>query len=67
MPSNPDPVELSQTIVRPFRALSLTGLVIFWSALSAVLAVLGRDRAAARSLGPRTASPVGNISPRALT
>ena len=67
MPSNPDPVELSQTIVRPFRALSLTGLVIFWSALSAILAVLGHDRAAARSLGPRTASPAGNISSRAST
>ena len=67
MPPNPDPVELSETIVRPFRALSLAGLVIFWSALSAVLAVLGHDRAAARSLGPRTASPAGNISSRAST
>jgi putative cobalt transporter subunit CbtA len=65
MPSNPDPVELSQAIVRPFRALSLAGLVIFWSALSAVLAVLVRNHAVARSRGPRTASPAGSISSRA--
>ncbi len=38
MPPNPDPVELSEAIVRPFRALSLAGLVIFWAALSASLA-----------------------------
>jgi hypothetical protein len=44
MPPNPDPVELSEAIVRPFRALSLAGLVIFWAALGAALAVLGRDR-----------------------
>ena len=31
MPPNPDPVQLSEAIVRPFRALSLAGLVIFWS------------------------------------
>jgi hypothetical protein len=65
MPSNPDPIELSPTIVSPFRALSLAGLVIFWSALSAILAVLGRDRTATRSLGPRTAPPAGNVSSRA--
>jgi predicted cobalt transporter CbtA len=45
MPLNPDPVELSEAIVRPFRALSLAGLVIFWVVLGAALAVLGRDRA----------------------
>ena len=46
MPSNPDPVELSEAIVRPFRALSLAGLVIFWAALGTALAVLGGDRLA---------------------
>jgi hypothetical protein len=34
MPPNPDPVELSETIVRPFRALSLAGLVVFWAAFA---------------------------------
>jgi hypothetical protein len=47
MPPNPDPIELSESIVRPFRALSLAGLVVFWVALGAALAVLGRDRLAA--------------------
>ncbi len=46
MPPNPDPVQLSEAIVRPFRALSLAGLVIFWTVLGAALAVLGRDRLA---------------------
>jgi predicted cobalt transporter CbtA len=45
MPPNPDPVELSETIVRPFRALSLAGLVVFWAAFSLVLAYLGREPA----------------------
>jgi len=45
MPPNPDPVQLSETIVRPFRALSLTGLVVFWGAFALVLAYLGRERA----------------------
>jgi hypothetical protein len=44
MPANPDPVPLFQAIVGPFRALSLAGLAIFWAALCAGLAVLGRDR-----------------------
>ena len=48
MPPNPDPVQLSEAIVRPFRALSLAGLVIFWAALGAALAVLGRDRTEGR-------------------
>ena len=48
MPPNPDPVQLSEAIVRPFRALSLAGLVIFWAVLGAALAVLGRDRTEAR-------------------
>ena len=43
MPPNPDPVQLSEAIVRPFRALSLAGLVIFWVAFGTALAVLGRD------------------------
>jgi hypothetical protein len=45
MPPNPDPVELSETIVRPFRALSLAGLVVFWAAFALALAYLGRERA----------------------
>ncbi len=45
MPPNPDPVPLSETILRPFRALSLTGLVVFWGAFALVLAYLGRERA----------------------
>jgi hypothetical protein len=48
MPPNPDPVQLSEAIVRPFRALSLAGLVIFWGVLGTALAVLGRDRAGGR-------------------
>ena len=46
MPPNPDRIELSESIVRPFRALSLAGLVVFWVALGAALAVLGRERLA---------------------
>jgi Probable cobalt transporter subunit (CbtA) len=42
MPPNPDPVHLSEAIVRPFRALSLAGLVIFWAALGLGLALLVR-------------------------
>jgi hypothetical protein len=45
MPPNPDPVQLSETILRPFRALSLTGLVVFWGAFALALAYLGRERA----------------------
>lgn len=44
MPANPDPVELSETIVRPFRALSLAGLVVFWAGLGIAFAWLARDR-----------------------
>jgi hypothetical protein len=44
MPPNPDPVALPEAIVGPFRALSLAGLVLFWGALAAGLAVLARDR-----------------------
>jgi hypothetical protein len=44
MPPNPDPVELSETIVRPFRTLSLAGLVVFWGGFALVLAYLGRER-----------------------
>jgi hypothetical protein len=62
MPPSPDPVALSEAIVRPFRALSLVGLVIFWTALSASLAVLGRDRDARRSLQRRMASPARKLS-----
>jgi hypothetical protein len=51
MPPNPDPVELSGAIVRPFRALSLAGLVIFWAAFAGSLAFLARpDVAPRRSL-----------------
>jgi hypothetical protein len=45
MPPNPDPVQISEAILRPFRALSLTGLVVFWGAFALVLAYLGRQRA----------------------
>jgi hypothetical protein len=45
MPSNPDPVELSDTIVRAFRALSLAGLIVFWAGFALALGYLGRDRA----------------------
>jgi hypothetical protein len=48
MPPNPDPVLLSAEIVRPFRALSLAGLVVFWGALGLGLALLMRTDA-----GPR--------------
>jgi Probable cobalt transporter subunit (CbtA) len=44
MPPNPDPVELSATIVGPFRTLSLTGLIVFWGGLALALAYLGRER-----------------------
>ncbi|MGH7321163.1 MAG: CbtA family protein, partial [Candidatus Rokuibacteriota bacterium] len=44
MPPNPDPVNLSEAIVRPFRALSLTGLLIFWGALGVAFVLLGRRR-----------------------
>ena len=54
MPPNPDPVPLSEAIVGPFRALSLAGLVIFWAALCAGLAILGRDRL---GTGERLARP----------
>jgi predicted cobalt transporter CbtA len=49
MPPNPDPVRLSEAIVRPFRALSLAGLVIFWVVLGVALAVFGRDRSGGRA------------------
>jgi hypothetical protein len=48
MPPNPDPVEVSDTILRPFRALSLAGLIVFWAALGLVFAWLARERAPAR-------------------
>jgi hypothetical protein len=44
MPPNSNPVELSEAIVRPFRALSLTGLVVFWGCFALALAYLGRER-----------------------
>lgn len=47
MPPNPDPVELSASIVRPFRALSLSGLVVFWGGFALAIAYLGRERAGA--------------------
>jgi hypothetical protein len=45
MPPNPDPVLLSAEIVRPFRALSLAGLVVFWGALAVGLALTMRTDA----------------------
>jgi len=47
MPPSPDVVEVSETIVRPFRALSFVGLVVFWSGFALALAYLGRERAPA--------------------
>lgn len=44
MPSSPDPIELSETIGQPFRALSLAGLVVFWGGFALALAYLGRER-----------------------
>jgi hypothetical protein len=52
MPPNPDPVELSETIVRPFRALALAGLVVFWAGLGIAFAWLGRERGAVRRRVP---------------
>jgi hypothetical protein len=48
MPPSPDPVDISETILRPFRILSLTGLVVFWAALGLAFAWLARERAPAR-------------------
>jgi uncharacterized membrane protein YhaH (DUF805 family) len=48
MPPNPDPVEMSETILRPFRALSLAGLVVFWVGMGIAFAWLARDRAPVR-------------------
>jgi hypothetical protein len=48
MPSSPDPVLLPAAIVRPFRALSLAGLVVFWGALGLGLALLLREDTARR-------------------
>jgi hypothetical protein len=45
MPPNPDPVQISEAILRPFRTLSLAGLIVFWTAFALVLAYLGRQRA----------------------
>jgi hypothetical protein len=53
MPPNPDPVGLSETIVRPFRALSLAGLAVFWAAFALALAYLGRERARAPARAAR--------------
>jgi Probable cobalt transporter subunit (CbtA) len=50
MPPNPDPVALSETIVRPFRALSLAGLAVFWGGFALALAYLGRSPARVPSL-----------------
>src|SRR5262249_45730616 len=44
MPANRDPVELSDAIVAPFRALSLAGLIVFWAGFALALGYLGRDR-----------------------
>jgi hypothetical protein len=44
MPANPDPVEMSASIVGPFRTLSLTGLVVFWLGFALALGYLGRER-----------------------
>jgi Probable cobalt transporter subunit (CbtA) len=44
MPSSLDPIELPETIVQPFRALSLAGLVVFWGGFALALAYLGRER-----------------------
>jgi len=36
LPGNPDPVNMSSDVVWRFRALSLTGLILFWSLLAGV-------------------------------
>jgi Probable cobalt transporter subunit (CbtA) len=44
MPSSLDPIELPETIVQPFRVLSLAGLVVFWGGFALALGYLGRGR-----------------------
>jgi hypothetical protein len=48
MPPNPDPATVPPTLVRPFRLLSLGGLVVFWAALATGLALLTRPATARR-------------------
>lgn len=45
MPANPDPVRMPVGIVWTFRAIALTGLVVFWLALGASFHWLARVRA----------------------
>jgi hypothetical protein len=44
MPSSPDPIVLSETILQPFRALSLAGMLVFWAGFALALGYLGRER-----------------------
>jgi hypothetical protein len=45
MPANPDPVRMPGGLVWTFRAISLTGLVVFWLALGTSFQWLERGRA----------------------
>lgn len=46
MPSNPDPVHMPPNLVLTFRALSVSGLVLFWVVLAVAFAGLARARPA---------------------
>lgn len=43
MPSNPDPVKISQQLVWTFRGLSLAGLILFWGVLGLAFGLLSRE------------------------
>jgi predicted cobalt transporter CbtA len=44
LPANPDPVPLPVELVSPFRAISLAGLVLFWTLFGAAFGWLARER-----------------------
>lgn len=44
MPANPDPIRMPSGLVWTFRAITLTGLVVFWAVLGTVFAWLARAR-----------------------
>lgn len=49
MPANPDPVRMPSAIVWPFRAVSLAGLILFWTVLGGAFRWLFAERR--RSVG----------------
>ena len=42
LPAHPDPVEMPEDVLAPFRGLSLAGLTLFWLTLGALFAWLSR-------------------------